>query len=164
MGGYQPAAARQCEVSIVTSPLRILLLEDDPTDAALIQELLEADNIACEVTRAQTHTEFLSGLEDPAIELILADYKLPSFDGLSALKLAQDMRPDLPFIFVSGTLGEEVAIGQGKVDFKRVFEVMHRNGYTGAITIEREISGPKQIDDVKRGIEHLNKAIAPLGI
>ncbi len=61
-------------------------------------------------------------------------------------------------------LGEEVAIGHGKVDFKRVFEVMHRNGYTGAITIEREISGPKQIDDVKRGIEHLNKAISTLGI
>jgi PAS domain S-box-containing protein len=94
----------------VTSPLRILLLEDDPTDAALIQELLEADNIASEVTRAQTRTEYLSGLEDPAIELILADYKLPSFDGLSALELAQNVRPGLPFIFVSGTLGEEVAI------------------------------------------------------
>ncbi len=61
-------------------------------------------------------------------------------------------------------LGEEVPIGHGKVDFKRVFEVMRRNGYTGAITIEREVSGPKQIEDVKRGIEHLNKASATLGI
>ena len=61
-------------------------------------------------------------------------------------------------------LGEEVAIGQGKVDFKRVFQIMHHNGYTGAITIEREISGPKQVEDVKRGIEHLNKAIATLGV
>jgi sugar phosphate isomerase/epimerase len=61
-------------------------------------------------------------------------------------------------------LGEEVAIGQGKVDFKRVFQIMHRNGYTGAITIEREISGPKQVEDVKRGIAHLNQAIATLGI
>jgi signal transduction histidine kinase/DNA-binding NarL/FixJ family response regulator len=99
----------------VTSPLRILLLEDDPTDAALIQELLEADNIACEVTLAQTRTEFVGGLEDPAIELILADYKLPSFDGLSALKLAQNVRPGLPFIFVSGALGEEVAIEALKI-------------------------------------------------
>jgi PAS domain S-box-containing protein len=99
----------------VTSPLRILLLEDDPTDAALIQELLEADNIGCEVTRAQTRDEFLSGLRDPAIDLILADYKLPSFDGLSALKLAQNVRPGLPFIFVSGTLGEEVAIEALKI-------------------------------------------------
>jgi len=99
----------------VTSLLRILLLEDDPTDAALMQELLEADNIACELTRVQTRTGYLSGLEDSGIELILADYKLPSFDGLSALKLAQNVRPDLPFIFVSGTLGEEVAIEALKI-------------------------------------------------
>ena len=99
----------------MTSPLRILLLEDDPTDAALIQELLEADNIVCEVTRVQTRTEYLSGLEDFAIDLILADYKLPSFDGLSALKLAQNVRPSLPFIFVSGMLGEEVAIEALKI-------------------------------------------------
>jgi PAS domain S-box-containing protein len=94
----------------VTSPPRILLLEDDSRDAALIQELLEADNILCEVTHAQTRAEYLSGLEDPAIDLILADYKLPSFDGLAALRFAQNMRPGLPFIFVSGTLGEEAAI------------------------------------------------------
>ena len=94
----------------MTSLPRILLLEDDSTDAALIQELLEAENILCEVTHAQTRAEYLSALEDPAIGLILADYTLPSFDGFAALKLAQDMRPGLPFIFVSGTLGEEVAI------------------------------------------------------
>ena len=91
------------------------MLEDDPTDAALIEELLEADNIVCELRRAQTRAEFLSGLQDPALDLILADYKLPSFDGLSALKLAQQARPDLPFIFVSGTLGEEVAIEALKI-------------------------------------------------
>jgi len=91
------------------------LLEDDPTDAALVQELLEANNIVCELTRAQTRAEYLSGLGDPAINLILADYRLPSFDGLSALKLAQNMRPGLPFIFVSGTLGEEVAIEALKI-------------------------------------------------
>jgi PAS domain S-box-containing protein len=96
-------------------PLRILLLEDDPTDAVLIQELLEANNVACEVTRAETRAEYLTGLEDSAINLILADYKLPSFDGLSALKLAQNKRPGLPFIFVSGTLGEEVAIEALKI-------------------------------------------------
>jgi PAS domain S-box-containing protein len=99
----------------VKSRLRILLLEDDATDAVLIQELLEANNIVCEVTRAETRAEYLSGLEDPAVNLILADYRLPSFDGLSALKLAQSMRPGLPFIFVSGTLGEEVAIEALKI-------------------------------------------------
>ena len=85
-----------------TALLRILLLEDSVEDAELIQELLEADHFVCEVTRVQTRAEFLAALEDGGIDLILADYKLPSFDGLSALKLALSARPDLPFIFVSG--------------------------------------------------------------
>jgi signal transduction histidine kinase/CheY-like chemotaxis protein len=99
----------------VTSPLRILLLEDNSHDAELIQELLEANHFVCEVTRVQTRAEFVAGLEDAGFNLILADYKLPSFDGLSALKLALDARADLPFIFVSGSLGEEVAIEAVKI-------------------------------------------------
>jgi DNA-binding NtrC family response regulator len=94
----------------VTSPLRILLLEDDATDAELILELLQADRFVCEATRVQTRAEFLAALENRGLDLILADYRLRSFDGLSALKLALAARPDLPFIFVSGTLGEELAI------------------------------------------------------
>jgi PAS domain S-box-containing protein len=99
----------------MTSPLRILLLEDDPFDAELIQDLLEANHFECNIIRVQTRAEFVAGLGNPAINLILADYKLPSFDGLSALKLAVDNRPDLPFIFVSGALGEEVAIEAVKI-------------------------------------------------
>jgi PAS domain S-box-containing protein len=94
----------------VTSPLRILLLEDDPSDAQLVQELLEADLFVCETTCVQTRAEFLAALESGDFDLILSDYKLPSFDGVSALKLVLSARPDVPFIFVSGTLGEEVAI------------------------------------------------------
>jgi signal transduction histidine kinase/CheY-like chemotaxis protein len=99
----------------VKSPLRILLLEDSTHDAELIRELLEADHFVCEVTRAETRAEFVAGLENDGIDLILADYKLPSFDGLSALTLALDARADLPFIFVSGSLGEEVAIEAVKI-------------------------------------------------
>jgi signal transduction histidine kinase/DNA-binding response OmpR family regulator len=99
----------------VKSRLRILLLEDDARDAELIQELLEADQFDCEVIRVQTRAEFVAGLENTAIDLVLADYKLPSFDGISALRLALDARADLPFIFVSGSLGEEVAIEALKI-------------------------------------------------
>jgi PAS domain S-box-containing protein len=99
----------------VKSALRILLLEDNNHDAELIQQLLEADHFVCEVTRVQTRAEFVAGLEDAGLDLILADYKLPSFDGLSALKIALDARADLPFIFVSGSLGEEVAIEAVKI-------------------------------------------------
>ena len=95
--------------------LRILLLEDNPLDAELVQELLEAEEYACDVLRVQTRAEFIAGLADTKLDLILADYKLPAFDGLSALKLALDSRPELPFIFVSGSLGEEVAIEAVKI-------------------------------------------------
>jgi PAS domain S-box-containing protein len=99
----------------VKSALRILLLEDNYHDAELIQALLEANHFVCEVIRVQTRDEFVAGLEDAGLDLILADYKLPSFDGLSALQLALDARSDLPFIFVSGSLGEEVAIEAVKI-------------------------------------------------
>src|ERR1700687_1752105 len=99
----------------MTSSLRILLLEDDSRDAGLIHGLLEAEHFVCEIIRVETRAEFLTALEDDEIDLILADYKLPSFDGVSALKLASSARPDLPFIFVSGTLGEELAIEALKI-------------------------------------------------
>jgi signal transduction histidine kinase/CheY-like chemotaxis protein len=97
------------------SPLRILLLEDSAADAQLVQDLLEADSLVCDVVRVQTRAEFVSALEDRRLDLILADYSLPSFDGISALRLALGARPDLPYIFVSGTLGEEVAIEALKI-------------------------------------------------
>src|ERR1700738_3447311 len=109
------AAAGQREEGNVKTPLRILLLEDDAQDAELIQELLETDHFVCETTRVQTRAEFLAALKNGGIDLILADYQLPSFDGISALKLALSERPDLPFIFVSGTLGEELAIEALKI-------------------------------------------------
>ena len=95
--------------------LRILLLEDSAADAELVGDMLEADGLASDILRVQTRVEFFTALQDHGWDLILADYSLPAFDGLSALKLALDARPDLPFIFVSGTLGEEVAIEALKI-------------------------------------------------
>jgi signal transduction histidine kinase len=94
----------------VNSQLRILHLEDDPQDAELAQTMLEAEGFACHVTRVETQADFCSSIERDGFNLILADYTLPAFDGISALKIAAEKRPELPFIFVSGTLGEEVAI------------------------------------------------------
>src|SRR2546422_10438870 len=91
-------------------PLRILHLEDNPADAELIQAILETEGIICDVTRVDTQADFFASIEHGGFDLILTDYTLPSFDGLSALKIALEKCPDVPFIFVSGTLGEEVAI------------------------------------------------------
>src|SRR6202161_4488380 len=96
-------------------PLRILSVEDDPKDVELIQALLETEGIVCEVTRVDTESALQASIEQGGIDLILADYSLPSFDGISALKFAMKACPDVPFIFVSGTLGEEVAIEALKI-------------------------------------------------
>src|SRR5580658_3524708 len=97
------------------NPLRILSVEDDPRDSKLIKDLLETENIVCEVTRVDTQVALVASLEKGGFDFILADYSLPSFDGISALKLATKACPEVPFIFVSGTLGEEVAIEALKI-------------------------------------------------
>ncbi|HEX3035527.1 MAG TPA: PAS domain S-box protein, partial [Thermodesulfobacteriota bacterium] len=91
------------------TPLRILHLEDNMSDVELVRAMLNADNIICDVVRAESRDEFTSALEQGGFDLILADYTLPSFDGMSALIIAQEKCPDVPFIFVSGIVGEGTA-------------------------------------------------------
>jgi diguanylate cyclase (GGDEF)-like protein len=90
--------------------LNILILEDVPTDAELVERELRKVNIAFSSKRVETKEAFLKELKDFAPDLILSDYTIPSFDGITALKITQEKCPDVPFIFISGTLGEELAI------------------------------------------------------
>ena len=96
------------------SPLRILHLEDDKNDAEIVKAVLEEGGIVCNVVRVESRDEFVAAL-DQDFDLVLADLSLPSFDGLAALQITLEKRPELPFIFVSGTLGEEVAIDALKI-------------------------------------------------
>src|ERR1700693_1516316 len=99
-------------------PLRILYLEDNLRDAELVEAILFDDGLACDIARVENEADFVASLEQGAFDLIFADYTLPSFDGISALKIARQKRPDVPFIFISGTLGEEVAIEALKIGAK----------------------------------------------
>ena len=90
--------------------LRILHLEDDRRDTELVRDTLAANSIVADVERVDCEGDFVAQLEQNEFDLILADYSLPSFSGISALTIAQEKRPDKPFIFVSGTPGEEAAI------------------------------------------------------
>ncbi len=90
--------------------LHILHLEDNLKDAALIEAFLETEGISCDITCVSRRNEFCAGLEKPDLDLILSDFSMPGFDGLSALDLARKHRPDVPFIFLSGTIGEELAV------------------------------------------------------
>ncbi|MBD1836878.1 response regulator [Coleofasciculus sp. FACHB-501] len=90
--------------------LRILLLEDSLLDTELIYANLSNGGIDCELVQVETRTDFVTALETDSFDLILSDYSLPSFDGISALKIARSLCCDVPFIFVSATIGEELAI------------------------------------------------------
>ncbi|MFB2919777.1 PAS domain S-box protein [Aerosakkonema funiforme] len=90
--------------------LRILLLEDSLLDAELIDANLKDAGIDCDLVRVETRADFVAALEKNCFDLILADYALPAFDGISALEIARTTCPQVPFIFVSATLGEELAI------------------------------------------------------
>ena len=92
------------------TPVHVLYLEDSEADAALVEALLAEGGIACTLTRVETPKAFAAALEAGGFHLILSDNALPSYDGLSALARARERCPDIPFIFVSGTLGEETAI------------------------------------------------------
>ncbi|HUB67448.1 MAG TPA: response regulator [Candidatus Methylacidiphilales bacterium] len=90
--------------------LHVLYLEDSIKDCELIRQLLMEDGIECELQREETRSGFTQELEHQEYDLIFADYTLPQFTGLEALRLARDTVPETPFIFVSGTMGEETAI------------------------------------------------------
>ncbi len=90
--------------------LNILHLEDSVKDAELIRSMLEDDGFECRITRVETREDFVCELERGTFDLIVADYNLPSFDGISALRIAREKVPDYPFILISGTVGEDKAV------------------------------------------------------
>lgn len=99
--------------------LRILLLEDVPTDAELAERELRNAKISFSTTRVDTREAYLAELANRP-DIILADYSLPGFDGSEALVIARERCPDVPFVFVSGAIGEERAIEslkQGATDY-----------------------------------------------
>jgi PAS domain S-box-containing protein len=91
-------------------PIRILNLEDDAYDATLLAVELKKEYFSVEIMVAANRTEFEEMLNSYSFDVILADHNLPDYNGIDALQYSKSINPDLPFIFVSGTLGEEKAI------------------------------------------------------
>src|SRR5215813_9988849 len=94
----------------MANPLRILNLEDNRVDTALIKDLLRQEGFKFEIVSATTQREFQQALDGGDFDLIVSDFTLPSYHGTAALLLAREMRPEIPFIFFSGTIGEETAV------------------------------------------------------
>ncbi|MFA6403498.1 MAG: SpoIIE family protein phosphatase [Salinivirgaceae bacterium] len=96
--------------NLTINKIKILHLEDSLGDSDLIQTLINSANIAFDYFLCETEKEFLTILETETIDIILSDYTLLTFSGNKALKLARDNYPHIPFIFVTGTMGEDAAI------------------------------------------------------
>src|SRR5258708_3806842 len=105
---------------LVVSSLRILIVEDVAGDAELEMRELKRAGIAADARRVETAADFRRELEDFRPHVILADFSMPNFDGMEALRIVSQSHPHIPFIFVSGTLGEEYAVRalkNGATDF-----------------------------------------------
>ena len=100
--------------------LHILILEDVPADASLMERELRKAGVAFITRCVETEEDFVKGIQEFKPDLILADYTLPSFDGLSALAIAREQCPEVPFIFVTGSLNEETGGGVHEVRSNRL--------------------------------------------
>ncbi len=104
----------------MANEVRILLLEDVSSDAELVDRELARAGLVCDIRRVGTEHEFVRAISQFGPDVILSDYSLPQYDGMSALRSARSIRPEIPFVFVSGTIGEEAAVEaltQGASDY-----------------------------------------------
>lgn len=100
--------------------IKLLLIEDAATDAELAYRQLRRDGLVVDMRRVETRADFVAELERFKPDLILSDYSLPQFDGFAVLAIAHEKAPDVPFIFLSGTIGEETAVEalkRGAIDY-----------------------------------------------
>ncbi len=91
-------------------PLQVLLLEDNTQDVELIERELSKTGLIFSLVNVCTREDFARALESPNVDLILADYSLPQFDGMTALRMACQLVPHIPFVIVTGSVSEEVAV------------------------------------------------------
>ncbi|HEX7534977.1 MAG TPA: response regulator, partial [Syntrophales bacterium] len=100
--------------------LNVLCLEDSPRDAEIMRELLIDAEYNLNMDCTAVEKEFVSFLRSNKYDIILSDFKLPGFDGFTALRWSVEICPDVPFICISGTVGEETAVEllkKGAVDY-----------------------------------------------
>ena len=90
--------------------MNVLIVEDLPTDAELTEREIRKALPSCEFRRVETREDYLAALDKYHPALIVSDFKLPHFDGLTALRLALDRCPDVPFIMVTGSMNEDTAV------------------------------------------------------
>jgi PAS domain S-box-containing protein len=141
----------------MSTPLRVLILEDRPDDAKLMLHELRRAGFEPDWQRVETEPDYLAAL-DPALEVILADYALPQFDAPRALLLLHKRGLDIPFIVVTGSISEEVAVEfmkQGAADYL-LKDRLTRLGQA----VTRALEQKRQRDEKRRADQALRESEA----
>jgi len=140
-------------VARISVQTRILLLEDSEIDADLAMTHLAKAESASLVRRVATRDDFMREIGSDGYDIVLADYSLPDFDGLTALDIVREHHPDMPFIFVSGVVGEEFAINalrRGATDY-----VMKRGLSRLPAAVDRAVAEARERQDRVRAEQAL---------
>ncbi|MBK8257426.1 MAG: hybrid sensor histidine kinase/response regulator [Polyangiaceae bacterium] len=144
----------------MSQPLQLLLIEDSEDDAALLLRELKRVGFAVTVTRIETEAELLDALENRAFELVLCDYTLPTLDAPRALEIVQASGRDVPFVIVSGTIGEERAVESMRAG-ARDFILKDRLARLGP-AVRRELTESQARQEKARMREQLQQSEAVL--
>jgi len=145
----------------MAEPVRLLCLEDNLNDVELLSYELKSSGLACVIAHVATKQEFRAALQGNAhFDLIISDYTLPAFDGKQALAMARELRPDTPFIFVSGTIGEEAAI-ESLVGGATDYVLKHRFGRL-APAVRRALKETEEKNARREAERELQRALEQL--
>ncbi len=137
--------------------LKVLIIEDFPDDAALVELELQRAGIEPECTRVDTADGLMNALESQQWDIIISDYNLPDFDGLEALEILKKTGKDIPFIIISGTVGEEIAVEAvlaGAQDY-----VMKDNLTRVPVAVRREIQNQKVREEKKKADQQIRDSL-----
>jgi len=141
---------------MIDDRIRILILEDNPTDAELIEHELRKGEIVFQSKRVETRDDFISQIEEFTPQIILADYKLPAFTGMEDFSIIKKKGLEVPFIIVSGTLGEDLAVEalkNGVTDY-----VLKSNLNRLAPAVNRALAETKILTAHKQSLEALKES------
>ena len=139
-----------------TIPLRVMIVEDSPDDMTLLVRILRKSGFELSFERVETEDSMRSALLEKPWDIILSDYRMPTFDGLRALAVLKETGLDIPLIIVSGTIGEEIAVGAmkaGACDY-----VMKDNLPRLIPAIQRELKEAASREEKKKGERELRQS------
>ncbi len=140
----------------MTIPLRVLIVEDSDDDTALLVRVLERGGYAVTFLRVDTPETMRTALKTQTWDVVISDYIVPQFGGLEALRIVKEEQPDIPFIIVSGTIGEEVAVAAMKAGAHDY--IMKGNLPRLVPAVERELREAAERRARRRAEEQLNEA------